>query len=564
MRGHFITFEGGEGSGKSTHAKTLAQRLKSAGIEIVLTREPGGSTGAEIIRHILLSGIAKPLGAETEAILFAAARDDHVRTTILPALNAGQWVICDRFIDSTRVYQGILGNVDQRLIRSLERVTVGSAFPELTFIMDVPAQVGLARAKSRRGQDVADRFEAEFDGVSREVAPGLSGSRRRRAGAVCPHRRSRAARGSGRAHLVDCARAAASRDGRTRGGDRIVSRDESDDRDIKLPRETTALFGHDEAEGALLDAYKSGRIPHAWLIGGPPGIGKATLAFRLARFMFVHPDPHAPAVQKATSLAVDPDHPVARRIATQAQNDLLVLERGLNEQTGKPYTVIRVDDVRRTVSFFGSTAGEGGWRIAIVDAVDDLQREGANALLKVLEEPPRHSLLLLVSHAPGRELPTIRSRCRRLLLRPLATDDVIRALTEATGASGDEPEVIVAAEAAEGSAGRAASLLDGSSLALRQRILDLFAQLPNPDPLALHALGDAIGGTDPKTLEALMDLVNGWLSARLAETSRGKMARVAETWEKVNQAARDAEAYNLERKPLVFAIFGALAEAARN
>jgi len=345
-----------------------------------------------------------------------------------------------------------------------------------------------------------------------------------------------------------------------------VSRDESDDADGKLPRETTALFGHEEAEHTLLDAYKSGRIPHAWLIGGPPGIGKATLAFRLARLMFVHPDPHAPAVQKATSLAVDANHPVARRIATQAQNDLLVLERGLNEQTGKPYTVIRVDDVRRTVSFFGSTAGEGGWRIAIVDAVDDLQREGANALLKVLEEPPKRSLLLLVSHAPGRELPTIRSRCRRLLLRPLATDDVIRALAEATGASPSEAEVRAAAEAAEGSVGRAVSLLDGSALALRQRILDLFAQLPNPDPLALHALGDAVGGTDPKTLEALMDLVNGWLSGRLTETAQGKasMARVAATWERVNQAARDAEAYNLERKPLVFAIFGALAEAARN
>jgi dTMP kinase len=161
LRGHFITFEGGEGSGKSTHAATLAQRLKSLGLKVVLTREPGGSTGAEVIRHILLSGIAKPLGAETEAILFAAARDDHVRNTILPALNSGHWVICDRFIDSTRVYQGTLGNVDQRLIRSLERVTVGSAVPELTFILDVPVKVGLARAKSRRGKGVADRFEAE-------------------------------------------------------------------------------------------------------------------------------------------------------------------------------------------------------------------------------------------------------------------------------------------------------------------------------------------------------------------------------------------------------------------
>jgi dTMP kinase len=161
LRGHFITFEGGEGSGKSTHAATLAQRLKAHGQDVVLTREPGGSTGAEIIRHILLSGIAKPLGAETEAILFAAARDDHVRNTIMPALKSGSWVICDRFIDSTRVYQGALGNVDERLIRSLERVTVGPAVPELTFILDVPAQIGLARAKNRRGQIEADRFEGE-------------------------------------------------------------------------------------------------------------------------------------------------------------------------------------------------------------------------------------------------------------------------------------------------------------------------------------------------------------------------------------------------------------------
>ena len=161
MRGHFITFEGGEGSGKSTHAATLAQKLKSLGIDIVLTREPGGSTGAEIIRHIILSGIAKPLGAETETILFAAARHDHVLNTILPALKAGQWVICDRFIDSTRVYQGVLGHVDPRLILGLERVTVGPARPDLTFILDVPAKIGLARATARRGKDVADRFEAE-------------------------------------------------------------------------------------------------------------------------------------------------------------------------------------------------------------------------------------------------------------------------------------------------------------------------------------------------------------------------------------------------------------------
>jgi dTMP kinase len=161
MRGRFITFEGGEGTGKSTHSTLLADRLTSAGIRVKLTREPGGSPGAEVIRHVLLSGVAKPLGVEAEALLFAAARGDHVRNTIEPALVQGLWVICDRFIDSTRVYQGALGHLDPLFIRALERVTVGDLKPDLTFILDVPAEVGLARANKRRGERVADRFEAE-------------------------------------------------------------------------------------------------------------------------------------------------------------------------------------------------------------------------------------------------------------------------------------------------------------------------------------------------------------------------------------------------------------------
>lgn len=340
---------------------------------------------------------------------------------------------------------------------------------------------------------------------------------------------------------------------------------EASEDDQPHPRATTVLFGHADAERALLEAYKSGRVPHAWLIGGPPGIGKATLAYRFARFVLAHPDPQAAEVQNATSLAVDPEHPVAHRIAAQAQGDLLVLERVINEQTGKLYTVIRVDDVRRTVSFFGSTAGEGGWRIAIVDSVDDLQREGANALLKVLEEPPARTLLLLVSHAPGRVLATIRSRCRRLLLRPLDEADLIAAACAAGGRPADDAELQEAARAAGGSVARALALLDGAALGLRQRVLDLIGQLPNPDPRALHALGDALGGTDPATLETFMDLVNDWLSSRLADATQDKqrLAQVAETWDKVNRAAHDVEIYNLERKPLVFSVFGALAETAR-
>ena len=161
MLGRFITFEGGEGTGKSTHAALLAQRLRALGIDVVLTREPGGSPGAEIIRHVILSGAAKPLGPHAEAILFAAARHDHIRSTIRPALARARWVISDRFSDSTRVYQGILGRLDPNLIQGLERVTVGDLKPDITLILDVPAELGLARAKKRRGEGEADRFEEE-------------------------------------------------------------------------------------------------------------------------------------------------------------------------------------------------------------------------------------------------------------------------------------------------------------------------------------------------------------------------------------------------------------------
>jgi dTMP kinase len=169
MRGRFITFEGGEGTGKSTHSRRLSDRLKTLGLEIVLTREPGGSPGAEVIRHVLLSGAAKPLGGEAEALLFAAARGDHVRNTIEPALQRGAWVISDRFVDSTRVYQGTLGHVDAQFIRALERLSIGDLKPDLTFVLDVPADVGLERAVKRRGEGSADRFEAESVAAHEEL-----------------------------------------------------------------------------------------------------------------------------------------------------------------------------------------------------------------------------------------------------------------------------------------------------------------------------------------------------------------------------------------------------------
>lgn len=341
--------------------------------------------------------------------------------------------------------------------------------------------------------------------------------------------------------------------------------DDAEERDIKLPRETKDFFGHHAAEQTLLAGYQSGRLPHAWLIGGPPGIGKATLAYRFARFILAHPDPAAPDVQSASSLAIDPDHPVFRRVAAQGHRDLLVLERVINEKTGKLFTNIRVDDVRRTVSFFGSTAGEGGWRIAIVDSVDELESEGANALLKVLEEPPRRALLLLVSHAPGRELPTIRSRCRRLLLRPLDQSDVARAAAAATAGSPEDADIGEAAAAAGGSVARALALVDEDASSLRRRLVELLGQLPDPDPRALHSLGDALGSSDPQVLATFLDLINGWLADQLRDRGRTvpQLAALSTAWDKINSTARDVGDYNLERKPFVFSVFGTLADAAR-
>ena len=162
MRGKFITFEGGEGAGKSTQIRSLATALQQRGLDVVVTREPGGSAGAEALRHVILSGAARDLGASAEAILFSAARIDHIDQLIEPNLAQGKWVLCDRFADSTRAYQGALGNLDPRLIQILEKVTLNGLKPDLTLMLDLDPKIGMARADARRGKaEAADRFESE-------------------------------------------------------------------------------------------------------------------------------------------------------------------------------------------------------------------------------------------------------------------------------------------------------------------------------------------------------------------------------------------------------------------
>lgn len=164
-RGLFVTFEGGEGAGKSTQIRLLAEALRARGHTVVTTREPGGSPGAEALRHVLLSGAAEPFGVRMEALLFAAARADHLDCVILPALSRGEIVLCDRFVDSSRVYQGVTGNIEPPLMAALERVSIGATMPDVTLVLDLPADVGLQRARRRAGalaeSATPDRFEKE-------------------------------------------------------------------------------------------------------------------------------------------------------------------------------------------------------------------------------------------------------------------------------------------------------------------------------------------------------------------------------------------------------------------
>lgn len=161
MQGLFITFEGGEGAGKSTQIARLAEYLRGQGDDVLVTREPGGSPGAEAVRHVILSGAAEPFGPAMEALLFAAARNDHVEQVLRQAVKSGRMVLCDRYIDSSRVYQGVTGDLDPGLMRAIEQAAINGLMPDLTIILDLPAEVGLQRANARRGAEAADRFEKE-------------------------------------------------------------------------------------------------------------------------------------------------------------------------------------------------------------------------------------------------------------------------------------------------------------------------------------------------------------------------------------------------------------------
>ncbi len=331
---------------------------------------------------------------------------------------------------------------------------------------------------------------------------------------------------------------------------------------IPHPGEATKVIGHEQACTRFVETYASGRMHHAWLVSGPRGIGKATLAFGFAKHVLAYGNPvDAPAAFDTSKLP----ETLHRQVAQGGHPELLHLTRPWDEKDKRFKSQLSIDEIRRTQSFYGMTAGAGGWRITIVDAADDMNASAANALLKILEEPPNRSLFFVLSHAPGRLLPTIRSRCQALQLQPLRQEQVLAVLDRfETGLP--QAELARAAELSEGSVRRAVQLALGS-------VLDAYEQFENlmsgagrghaEDWINVHKIADSLarrGAEDSHRL--FVDMVLGWIGSQVRKnsqtTERSALAGWAEVWEKANLSVRQAETFNLDRKQVILSLFAAL------
>jgi DNA polymerase III subunit delta' len=329
--------------------------------------------------------------------------------------------------------------------------------------------------------------------------------------------------------------------------------------EFPAPRANPRLLGHEAAEAAFLEALHAGRLPHAWLITGPPGIGKATFAYRVARFLL------AGGPRGAQSLDIPADHPTFRRAAASGHADLLTIERngGGEEEKKRRSREIPVEQIRRIEPFLRLTAAEGNWRVVIVDEAEAMNRNAANALLKVLEEPPPQCLILLVSHSPGRLLPTIRSRCRLLTLRTL-TDAQVAALLERHRPDLAEKERVALVGLGQGSIGRAIELADRGGVALADDLNALLDRLPALSIADAHALAEQVGraGDDAAaSFRVILELLDDWIARRL----RARPAH-AEAWfaaaERVRRLGSATEGLNLDRKLALLAAVLAIQRAA--
>lgn len=320
------------------------------------------------------------------------------------------------------------------------------------------------------------------------------------------------------------------------------------------PSQTLKLFGHKKAEQTLLNAYNSERLHHAWLISGEKGLGKSTLSYIFSRFLLTRPDEadggglfgEELAPEKASSLDVAADHPMMARLLSGGHGNIRVVARKYDEKKKKVPKDIGVDQVRSLVNFFNKTAAERGWRIAIIDSVDELTRNAANALLKMLEEPPERSILLLISHTPGRLLPTILSRCQKLPLLKLSDDEVLSVLKERFTEL-DEDEAVAIAKMADGSPGRAIEYASNNGLEVYKDMVGFLAQVPNLKTHTLHKFADSLNVIKNEALfEVFCAHYPSWLGMVARHIAAGdEFSSIVEGEEQV--AARFAKTMGVER-----------------
>ena len=522
MRGKFITLEGGEGVGKSTQVLALAERLKSRGLDVLVTREPGGSRGAEAIRELLLSGSDDRWGREAEALLFAAARADHVEKLIRPALERGAWVLCDRFIDSSLAYQGGAGGLGIKKTRSINTFALDGCYPDRTFVLMLDN--GNERAR-KRDAEASDRIGGRSDDYHRKVQLAFE---------------TIAMDEPERVKMID----ASGTQSKLHSVCSMLS----------------ATFCHDRGSRKGSGAIRLGvgveetssRVAAFWTKGRWKGdLRRRRSPARLA-------DAAGPPVD-LPGLETANDHPIVKLVNAQSHPDMRRIERLPKEKGERLARDITVHQVRGLGEFMSMTSALSPWRVAVIDSMDELNKEASNALLKTLEEPPPNTVFFLISHAPGQLLPTIRSRCRSLHFDELSNDAMTSILTDLSPQlSNHERERVIAMSS--GSAGRALAFAELDLAKLEDAAIAILRD-GDPTNARRSSLSAELGKKgSAERYSAFLELVPSLIAREARILSGAAVGRALDAYAKARELALVAPRVSLDPAATVFQLGGILAE----